>query len=98
LLVVGWGNTYGAIATAVQRARRRVASAAHVHLRHLNPLPRNTGELLARYRQILVPELNSGQLLMLLRSKFNVRAEGLNKVQGRPLFATEIEEAIVRLM
>jgi 2-oxoglutarate ferredoxin oxidoreductase subunit alpha len=94
LLVVGWGNTYGAIATAVQRARRRGVAVAHAHLRHLNPLPRNTGDVLARYHRVLVPELNRGQLLALLRARYAINAEGLHKVQGRPFRAAEIEEAI----
>jgi 2-oxoglutarate ferredoxin oxidoreductase subunit alpha len=98
LLVVGWGGTFGAIAAAVQRARRRGAAVAHAHLRHLNPLPRNTGDLLKRYRRVLVPELNHGQLLLLLRSRFAVEAVGLHKVQGRPFLASEIEEAICRLV
>jgi 2-oxoglutarate ferredoxin oxidoreductase subunit alpha len=94
LLVIGWGSTLGAIATAVQRARRRGVAVAHAHLRHLNPLARNTGEVLKRYRRVLVPELNHGQLLALLRSRYAVAAEGLPKVQGRPFRAAEIEEAI----
>jgi 2-oxoglutarate ferredoxin oxidoreductase subunit alpha len=97
LLVVGWGSTYGTIAAAVQRARRRGASVAHAHLRYLNPLPRNTGNLLKRYRRVLVPELNQGQLLLLLNSQFPVAATGLHKTQGRPFLASEIEEEIMRL-
>jgi 2-oxoglutarate ferredoxin oxidoreductase subunit alpha len=94
LLVVGWGGTYGAIATAVQRARGRGLKVAHAHPRHLNPLPRNTGDVLRRYTKILVPELNGGQLRLLLRAAFLVEAAGLNKVQGRPFLVSEIEDAI----
>src|SRR5262245_3931989 len=94
LLVVGWGSTFGAIATAVQRARRRGVAVAHAHLRHLHPLPRNTGDILKRYRRVLVPALNHGQLLTLRRSRYAIAAEGLHKVQGRPFRAAEIEEAI----
>jgi 2-oxoglutarate ferredoxin oxidoreductase subunit alpha len=98
LLILGWGSTHGAIAAGVQRARRRGLTVAHAHLRHLNPLPRNTGEVLNRYRRVLVPELNSGQLLMLLRSRFGGAIEGLSKIQGRPFLAGEIEEAINQQM
>jgi 2-oxoglutarate ferredoxin oxidoreductase subunit alpha len=98
LLVVGWGGTYGPIATAVSRARRRNRSVAHAHLASLNPLPRQTGATLRRYRRVLVPELNSGQLLMLLRAEFLVDAVGLNKIQGRPFLVREIEEKIEELL
>lgn len=97
LLVIGWGSTYGTIAAAVQRARRRGASVAHAHLRYLNPFPRNTGDLLKHYGRVLVPELNQGQLQLLLRSQFPVEVLGLHKVQGRPFLAVEIEDEIMRL-
>jgi 2-oxoglutarate ferredoxin oxidoreductase subunit alpha len=94
LLVIGWGGTYGSIVTAVQRAQRKGLSVAHAHLRYLSPMPRNTGEVLKRYKRVLVPELNRGQLLMLLRAEFLLDAVGLNKIQGRPFLVSEIEEAI----
>jgi 2-oxoglutarate ferredoxin oxidoreductase subunit alpha len=94
LLVVGWGGTYGSIVSAVQRAQRRGLSVAHAHLRYLNPMPRNTADVLRRYRKVLVPELNAGQLRLLLRAEFLVDAVGLNKVQGRPFLVGEIEEKI----
>jgi 2-oxoglutarate ferredoxin oxidoreductase subunit alpha len=94
LLVVGWGGTYGAIRTAVQRAQRKGLKVAHAHLRYLNPMPRNTGEVLKRYKKVLVPELNRGQLRLLLRAEFLIDAVGLNKVQGRPFLVGEIEEKI----
>jgi 2-oxoglutarate ferredoxin oxidoreductase subunit alpha len=97
ILVIGWGGTYGAIRTAVERSQRRGTSVAHAHLRYLNPMPRNTAAILTRYKRVLVPELNAGQLRMLLRSTFLVDAVGLNKVQGRPFLVSEIEEAIARL-
>ena len=84
LLVIGWGGTYGSIATAVQRCQRKGLKVAQAHLRYLNPMPKNTAEVLGRFKKILVPELNSGQLLWLLRAKYLAPAEGLNKVQGRP--------------
>lgn len=98
LLVIGWGNTFGAISTAVNRARRRGAAVAHAHLRYLNPFPRNLAAALTRFRRVLVPELNGGQLQMLLRARFLVDVAGLHKIQGRPLLAVEIEEAIDRLI
>jgi 2-oxoglutarate ferredoxin oxidoreductase subunit alpha len=94
LLVVGWGGTFGAIATAVRRAQRDGRSVAHAHLRYLHPMPRNTGEVLKRYKRVLVPELNCGQLRRLLRAEHLIDAVGLNKVQGRPFLVSEVEHAI----
>src|SRR5437016_7261810 len=84
LLVLGWGSTFGAIDAAVHRARHKGHAVAAAHLRYLNPLPRNLRDVLRRYRKVLVPELNAGQLRMLLRATYLVDAIGLNKVQGRP--------------
>ncbi len=98
LLVLGWGGTYGSIATAVHRVQRKGLSVAQAHLRYLNPMPKNTGEVLKRYRKVLIPELNSGQLLMLIRSMFLVDAVGLNKVQGRPFLVSEIEGKIEQML
>jgi 2-oxoglutarate ferredoxin oxidoreductase subunit alpha len=97
LLIVGWGSTFGAATAAVQRARQRGLDVAHAHLRYLNPLPRNTADVLKRYQKVLVPELNSGQLRLLLRSQFLVDAVGLNKVQGQPFGVEEIEEKILEM-
>jgi 2-oxoglutarate ferredoxin oxidoreductase subunit alpha len=97
LLVLGWGSTYGAILTAVQRTQARGIPVAHGHLRHLNPFPKNLADVLGRYRQVLVPELNLGQLRMLVRSEFMVDAQGLNKVTGRPFFVREIESRILEM-
>jgi 2-oxoglutarate ferredoxin oxidoreductase subunit alpha len=93
LLVLGWGSTYGPIRSAVERLQAEGKSVAHAHLRHLNPMPRNTGEVLSRYRRVLVPEVNLGQLLLLIRAKFLVPAEGLNRVRGKPFRISEIEDA-----
>jgi 2-oxoglutarate ferredoxin oxidoreductase subunit alpha len=98
LLVIGWGGTYGSIITAVQRAQRKGQKVAQAHLRYLNPMPRNTGEVLKRYRKVLVPELNNGQLLWLLRAQYLVAAEGLNKIQGRPFLVSEIEQRIEQML
>jgi 2-oxoglutarate ferredoxin oxidoreductase subunit alpha len=98
LLVIGWGGTYGSIATAVQRCQRKGLKVAQAHLRYLNPMPQNTAEVLGRFKKILVPELNSGQLLWLLRAKYLAPAEGLNKIQGRPFLVSEIESAIEKML
>lgn len=96
LLIVSWGSTYGAIAQAREKAAERV-SVAHLHLRHLNPLPADLGEILGRYKNILVPELNLGQLSRLLRERYLVDALSLCKVQGRPFKVSEIYERILEL-
>src|ERR1700756_4969889 len=92
LLVVSWGSTAGSITAAVRAARARGARIGHLHLRYLNPLPTNVGEILKRYKKVLVPELNMGQLLWVLRAKFLVDAVGLNKIQGRPFKQAELEQ------
>ena len=94
LLVVSWGGTFGAATTAVQDAQADGKSVALLHLRHLNPFPPNLGEVLRSFDRILVPELNSGQLRLLLRERFLVDARGFNKVQGRGFQVAELVEAI----
>jgi 2-oxoglutarate ferredoxin oxidoreductase subunit alpha len=98
LLVIGWGGTHGTTLTAVQRAQRKGYRVAQAHLRYLNPMPKNTGEVLKRYKKVLVPELNSGQLRLLLRAQYLVDAAGLNKVQGRPFLVSEIEQKIEQML
>jgi len=98
LLLVGWGGTYGSITTAVERARRKGLKVAQVHFRYLNPMPKNTEAVLKKYKQILVPELNTGQLSWLLRAKYLVPAVGLNKVQGKPFLVSEIETVIEKML
>jgi 2-oxoglutarate ferredoxin oxidoreductase subunit alpha len=98
LLVLGWGSTAGAIRAAAAAARSEGASVASAHLRHLNPLPRNLGEVLGRYRQVLVPEMNSGQLAWLLQARFQRPIESLSKVQGRPIRVGEIRARIEALL
>jgi 2-oxoglutarate ferredoxin oxidoreductase subunit alpha len=97
LLVVGWGGTYGAITAAVERAQMAGKSVASIHLRHLNPLPPDLGHILREYRKILVPEINSGQLVRVLRAEYLVDAVGFNRVSGLPLATDEIHEAITQL-
>jgi 2-oxoglutarate/2-oxoacid ferredoxin oxidoreductase subunit alpha len=94
VLVLGWGGTYGPIAAACRRVRIAGRQVAHAHLRHLNPFPRNTGEVLRRYDRVLVPEMNLGQLLKLVRAEFLVDAVGYNRVSGLPLRAAEVAQAI----
>ena len=94
LLVLSWGGTYGACATAIDRCLAEGHSVAHAHLRYLNPFPANLGQLLDQYRTILVPELNQGQLQMLLRAKYLKEVIGLNKVQGKPFAVEEVVDKI----
>ena len=94
LAIVGWGSTYGAIEEAVHAASEEGLQAAHIHLNYLNPMPTNVGTLLGKYKNILVPEMNSGQLVKLLRSAYLVPAEGLNKVTGQPFKVKEILDGI----
>ena len=98
VLVVGWGSTYGAIRTAVQRHRLNGHSVSHLHLRYLNPMQKNVGEILSRFKTILVPELNLGQLIKILRSNYLVPAIGFNKIMGLPFQAEEIETKIDELL
>ncbi len=94
LLVLGWGSSEGAIRAGVRRAREAGHTVACAHLRHLNPFPVNTGDVLRSFDRVLVPEMNTGQLAQLLRAKYLVDVESFCKVQGQPLFASEIEEQI----
>jgi 2-oxoglutarate ferredoxin oxidoreductase subunit alpha len=98
LLVLGWGSTYGFIRSAVQRVQAEGLAVSHAHLRYLNPFPSNLGEVLAGFRKVLIPELNLGQLLLLVRGRYLVDAIGLNKVAGRPFRVAEIQEKIYELV
>ncbi len=98
LLVIGWGSSCGAIAEAVQRTRNKGLGVAHVHLRHLNPFPPALGDILGRYRQVLVPELNNGQLALLIRARYQVDAVSYSKLQGQPFTISEIEHRIEELL
>jgi 2-oxoglutarate/2-oxoacid ferredoxin oxidoreductase subunit alpha len=98
LLVVSWGGTYGACATAVHKVQQRGQSVAHCHLRYLNPLPKNLGDILKSYKRVLVPELNLGQLRTLLRATYLVDCIGHNKVQGKPFSVGELVEKIEHLL
>ena len=98
LLIVGWGSTYGAIRTAALALQAEGHSVAHVHLRHLFPFNKGLGPLLKKYKRVLVPEMNSGQLRQLLRAEFLVDAQGLNKIQGMPFTSEEIHAAALNLL
>jgi 2-oxoglutarate ferredoxin oxidoreductase subunit alpha len=96
LLVLGWGSTYGAITAGVRRVRAQGKKVASAHLMYLNPLPKNTEEVLRKYPKVLIPEMNMGQLWRIVRADFLVNAELFSKVQGQPIHAAEIEEEILR--
>ena len=98
VLVVGWGGTYGAITAAVEEAQMEGKGVASVHLRHLNPLPPDLGQILRQYRRVLVPEINSGQLVRILRAEYLVDAVGFNRVSGMPLASQEILGAINQIL
>ncbi|HET9953299.1 MAG TPA: 2-oxoacid:acceptor oxidoreductase subunit alpha, partial [Polyangiaceae bacterium] len=98
LLVLGWGSTYGSLREAVQRCRERGLDVSHAHVRYLNPFPKNLGELLKRFDRVLVPELNLGQLVKLIRSQYLVPAESFPKIQGQPFKISEIEDKIRRML
>ena len=98
LLVIGWGSTYGSIAAGVQRTRARGGKVAQAHLRHLNPFPANLGEVLRRYKAVLVPEMNMGQLSKMIRAEYLVDAKAFTKVQGSPFRAVEMEAAIAEML
>jgi 2-oxoglutarate ferredoxin oxidoreductase subunit alpha len=98
LLVLSWGGTYGAATTAAERARKAGKSVASAHLRYLNPFPANLEAVLRSYKRVLIPELNNGQLSLLIRGKFLVDAVGLNKISGQPFKIAEVEAKIDELL
>jgi 2-oxoglutarate ferredoxin oxidoreductase subunit alpha len=97
-LVLGWGGTYGAIGAACRRLRHRGMKVAQAHLKHLNPFPKNTGDVLRRFERIVIPEMNTGQLAKLIRQEFVIDPISITKVQGRPFKASEIEEQLLELI
>src|ERR1700693_325780 len=98
LLIIAWGSTHGPITAALNAQREKGRKIGHVHLRYLNPLPRDLGEVISRYKKVLVPEMNMGQLLMILRAKYLVDAQGYNKIQGKPFKTSEIEQKIEEML
>jgi len=95
VLVIGWGSTYGAIRSAVENLRDEGKSVSHIQLRYINPLPNNLGDVLLKYKKIIVPELNMGQLNSILRSKYLVDSIGLNKIKGKPFTVEEIYNKVI---
>ena len=98
LAVVGWGSTYGPINRAVDNLNAQGKDVAHIHIRNIWPLPKNLGDLLTGYEYVLVPEMNNGQLITLLRAEYLIDAKGLNKISGQPFKITEIEDAILEIL
>ncbi|HZA19356.1 MAG TPA: 2-oxoacid:acceptor oxidoreductase subunit alpha [Actinomycetota bacterium] len=98
VLILGWGSTYGAIGAACRRLRAGGAKVARAHLKHLNPFPKNTGDVLARFDKVVIPEMNMGQLSKLIRAEFLIDVISINKVKGQPFRAAELEERLLELM
>ncbi len=98
LLIIAWGSTHGPITAALNAQREKGRRIGHIHLRYLNPLPRDLGEVIRRYKKVLVPEMNMGQLLMILRAKYLIDAQGYNKIQGKPFKTSEIEQKIEEML
>jgi len=98
VLVLGWGSTYGAIKSAVAELQAQGKAVAHAHLRHLRPFPRNLGELLQNYKKVLIPEINNGQLIKIIRDQYLIDAKGFNKIKGTPITRSELVAAIMELL
>ena len=98
VLVLGWGSTFGVVGAAARRIRNRGIPIAIAHLRQVEPMPTNTGEVVRSFDKVLIPELNTGQLLSLVRDKYLVDAVGYNKVEGQPILAEELERAILEVI
>jgi 2-oxoglutarate ferredoxin oxidoreductase subunit alpha len=98
LLILGWGSTYGAIRQAVQNMEEKGFSAACVHLRYLNPMPSDLGSVLKKFKQVVIPENNGGQLQMLIQARYKINTIGMHKVKGLPFSVSEIEDKIKEIM
>ena len=94
LLVLGWGSTYGSIRTAVEHMRDKGYSVSHAHLRYVNPVPKNLEQVLRKFKKVILPEINTGQLAMILRSKYLMDIEPFSKVRGRPISVADLEDKI----
>ena len=97
VLVLGWGSTWGAITAGVRRVRLRGRKVSHAHLTHLNPFPSDLGDVLSRYRKVLVPEMNLGQLARLVRAEYLVDAQTFTRMAGVPFRAAEMEAKILEM-
>jgi 2-oxoglutarate ferredoxin oxidoreductase subunit alpha len=91
LLVLGWGSTSGVITTVVQQLIKDGHKVSHCHLRYINPFPKNLGDILKRFKKVIIPEINNGQLITIIRSEFLVDAKGYNKMKGVPITHAELE-------
>lgn len=98
VLVLGWGSTYGAIKSAARELQAQGKSVAHAHLRYLRPFPKNLGEIISNYKHVLIPEINNGQLIKIIRDQYMVDAKGYNKIKGVPITRAELENAIEELL
>lgn len=98
LLILGWGSTYGTIKTAVKEAIAEGYDVSHAHIKYMNPLPKNLGEIIKSFDKVLIPEMNNGQLIKIIRDKYLVDAKGLNKIKGMPFTSLEIKEKIVEML
>lgn len=98
LLILGWGSTYGSIKTAVREAIAEGHDVSHAHVKYMNPLPKNLGELIKGFDKVLIPEMNNGQLIKIIRDKYLVDAKGLNKIKGMPFTSVEIKNKIVEML
>jgi 2-oxoglutarate ferredoxin oxidoreductase subunit alpha len=98
VLVLGWGSTYGVIKTVVAQLLEEGHEVAHAHLRYIRPFPRNLGELLGKYETVLIPEINNGQLIKLIRDQYLVDAKGYNKIKGEPIMKAELREELMKYL
>ena len=98
LLVIGWGSTYGAITTAISVLQAKGAPVSYVHLRHLNPFPENLGKVISSFDRVLIPEMNMGQLLQVIRAEYPVNAVGFNKIQGQPFKISDLVSKIEEVL
>ena len=97
-MVLSWGGVYGSVRSAVKKSQEKGLTVSHIQLRHLNPFPKNLGEVLLKFDKILIPELNLGQLLSIIRGKFLVDAVGLNKISGKPFSSDEVFNKIKSML
>ena len=98
LLVLGWGSTYGVIKSTVAGLQSQGHAVSHAHIRYLRPFPKNLGEIINRFEQVLIPEINNGQLIKIIRDKYLVNATGYNKIMGVPITKRELTDAILGLL
>ena len=98
MLIISWGGTYGSCRSAVETLHEQGKSVSHVHVRWISPLPKDLGEIIIKFKNVLVPEINMGQLIKLIRSEYLVDAKGINQVTGRPISATKIIENVNQII